>query len=121
MSLWVDAFNVQDLDGMLAHLSEDVDFHPLRLSGLRSFYRGHDGVREWFRRQQSLRHDCRITVTETREVGDGRVFVSGLLGMGGGLAIGPVCGLHRVDGGLIVAARHYLTDPDMIERLGLIP
>jgi len=35
--------------------------------------------------------------------------------------IGPFCGLHRLAGGLIVAAHHYLTDPDMIEYLGLVP
>jgi hypothetical protein len=26
-----------------------------------------------------------------------------------------------VDGGMIVTAHQYLTDPDMIEKLGLIP
>jgi hypothetical protein len=35
--------------------------------------------------------------------------------------IGPFCALHRIGGALIVAVHQYLTDPDMIESLGLIP
>jgi hypothetical protein len=29
--------------------------------------------------------------------------------------------VYRIEGELIVAARHYLTDPELIQRLGLIP
>ena len=118
---WVDAFNTRDVDGMLACVSEDVDFHPLRLSGLRSSYRGHDGVREWFRGLQSRRRDCQIAVSEVRSVGEGRVLVTGSLTLGGEMEVAPVCALHRIDDGLIAAAHQYLSDPDMIERLGLIP
>ena len=57
VSRWVDAFNARDLDGMLACLAADVDLHPLRLSGLRASYRGHDGVREWFAQLKRLRHE----------------------------------------------------------------
>jgi len=35
--------------------------------------------------------------------------------------IGPFCGLHRLTDKRIVTPHHYLTDPDVIERLGLIP
>ncbi len=121
VSRWVEAFNSQDLDGMLACLSEDVDFHPLRLIGLRGSYRGHDGVREWFRQLRSLRHDYQIVVSEVRHLGGGRVLVTGSLSLGGETGVGPVCALHRIDGELILAAHQYLTDPDLIERLGLIP
>jgi hypothetical protein len=44
-----------------------------------------------------------------------------LLSFGNEADLGPVCALHQVDAGLIVTAREYLTDPDMIEQLGLIP
>lgn len=121
VSRWVDAFNARDLDGILAGLADDVDFHPLRLSGIAASYRGHDGVQEWFTRLRHLRHEYRIVLHEARELGEDRVFASGSLSLAGESDIGPFCALHWLDGALIVAAYQYLTDPDMIESLGLIP
>lgn len=121
VSRWVHAFNTRDLDGMLACLGAEVHFHPLRLGGLRASYRGHDGVREWFAQLQRSRHEHRIVFSEGRDIGEGRVFASGSLSLAGESDIGPFCALHRLAGGLIVAVHHYLTDPDLIEHLGLIP
>lgn len=121
VSRWVEAFNARDLDGMLVLLDARVVFHPLRLSGLRGSYGGHEGVREWFDRLTRLRHEHRIVLSEARAVGVGQVFAAGSLSLAGEPDIGPFCALHRFDGGLIVAAHHYLTDPEMIERLGLVP
>jgi len=121
VSRWVDAFNARDLDGILAALAENVEFHPLRLSGIAASYGGHDGVREWFTRLRRLRHEYRIVVHEARETSEGRVFASGSLSLAGKPDIGPFCAVHRLDGGRIVIAHQYLTDPDMIESLGLIP
>ncbi len=120
MSRWVGAFNARDLDGMLVCLAADVEFHPLRLSGLRAAYRGHDGVREWFAQLKHLRHEHRFVLCEAREAGAGLVFVTGSLSLAGE-PIGPFCALHQIGGGLIIAVHQYLTDPDMIEFLGLIP
>ena len=121
VSRWVDAFNARDLDGILADLAGTVDFRPVRLSGIAASYRGHDGVREWFTQLMRLRHDYRIVLLEARATGEGRVFASGPLSLGGESDVGPFCALHRLDEWLIVAVRQYLTDPDMIESLGLIP
>ena len=120
VSRWVDSFNARDLERMLACLSEDVDFHPVRMSGLGASYRGHDGVREWFARLRRLGHDYRIVLAEARDAGDGRVFASGSLTLGGEADVGPFCALHRIAGGVIVSAHQYHSDPDMIEQLGLI-
>jgi ketosteroid isomerase-like protein len=117
---WVDAFNARDLQGMLECLDADVRFRPLRLSGLSGSYRGHDGVCEWFARMR-VHHEHRILVAAVQPVGEDRVSVVGSLCLGADLAIAPFCGLHRVRDGRIVTAHHYLTDPDMIEYLGLIP
>ena len=101
---------------MLACLAEDVDLHPLRLSGLGSSYHGHDGVREWFAQLKRMRHEHQIVLSQTRGVGDGRVFASGSLSLAGAT---PFCALHRIDRGVIVTVHQYLTDPDTVERLGL--
>lgn len=118
---WVQAFNARDLDAMLGCVTEQVEFHPLRLGGTATRYRGRDGVREWFERSRQARHAHRIAVREVQDLGAGKVFTSSSLSLGDEADIGPVCGLYQVDRAMIVTAREYLTDPDMIERLGLIP
>jgi ketosteroid isomerase-like protein len=117
---WIDAFNVRDLDGMLQCFDEDVRFHPVRLGGLSSCYRGHRGVSEWFALLRR-RPEHRIVVTEVHALDEDRVAVVGSLSLGADPVIASFCGLHRVRAGRIVTAHHYLTDPEMIEYLGLIP
>lgn len=117
---WVDAFNARDLDRMLRCLDPDVRFHPLRLSGAWGSFRGHEGVREWFW-QLRRRYDHRLLITEVQRVGEHRVGLFGSVCLDADVAIAPFCGLHRVRAGRIVTAHHYLTDPEMIESLGLIP
>jgi ketosteroid isomerase-like protein len=118
---WAHAFNARDLDGMLACAAEQIDLHPLRLRGLATRYRGRDGVREWFARLRQAHHEYRISVSQVRDLGGGKVFASGLLSLGDESDVGPICMLHQLDGEMIVTAREYLSDPDTIERLGLIP
>ena len=121
VSRWVDAFNAKDLEGMLARLDPDVRFHPLRLSGLDRSYRGHDGVQRWFVQLARLRYEHVIIVSGVHGTGDDKVLVVGALGLIGNLEIAPFCALHRIVDGVIVAAHHYLSDPDMLEHVGLIP
>jgi SnoaL-like domain len=121
VSRWVDAFNARDLDGMLDCLAVGVDFHPLRLGGLNASYRGHDGVRDWFAQLRRQHQEHRIVISEARCVGSDQVLAVGSLSLAGMPDIGPFCGLHRFADRLIVTVHHYLTDPEMIEQLGLIP
>ena len=116
----VDAFNGRDLDGTLACLGAEVRFDPLRLSGLAASYQD-AGVRVWLVQLRRLRHEHRIVVSDARAVGEEQAIAVGSLSLAGEPDIGPFCGLHRLAGGLIVAAHHYLTEPDMIEYLGLVP
>jgi hypothetical protein len=119
---WVEAFNAQDVEGMLACVAEHVEFRPLRLSGLRGCYRGHEGMREWCARLKRSRQDHAIVISETRDLGEGRVLVSGVLRLDSGAEIGSFCAVNRIDDDdLIVVAHHFLSDPLMIELLGLIP
>ena len=117
----VEAFNARDLEGILACLAEDVRFHPLRLGGVRGCYRGHDGVREWFASLKRWPYDHQIAVADTRVVGGGQVLLRGSLCLDEQADVGSFCAVHRIRDGLIVAAHQYLSDADMIERLGLIP
>lgn len=118
---WVEAFNARDVDGMLACLAENIEFRPLRLSGVSGCYRGHDGVREWFTQLRRWRQDHPITVYETRAVGAVHILATGSIRLHGEAEIGSFCAVNRIDDALIAAAHHYLSDAEMIERLGLIP
>lgn len=117
---WFDAFNDRNLEGMLACLGEQVDFHPLRLSGCASAYRGHDGIRAWLIQLGRRGDKHRIVISETRRIRHGQVFASGSVTLPDLSAVGSFCALHTFGDGRIVAAHHYLSDPDMIERLGLL-
>jgi hypothetical protein len=118
---WVDAFNARDLEGMLAGLDPEVRLHPLRLRGLDGSYAGHDGVQRWFARLTQLRHEHVIVLSDVHGSRDDRVLAVGSLRLVGSVEIASFCALHRIAGGLIAAAHHYLSDPDMLEHLGLIP
>jgi hypothetical protein len=118
---WVDAFNKRDLDGMLTRFHPAVRYHPLRLAGLDRSYRGHDGVRRWFVRRTQLRHEHVFVLSDVHGAGDDQVLAIGALTLAGEFEIAPFCALHRIIDGLIIAAHHYLSDPNMLEHLGLVP
>jgi SnoaL-like protein len=117
---WADAFNARNLAGMLVCLAEHVDFHPLRLNHCDASYSGHDGVRDWWTQLNRGWLEYRIAISETDFADDGRILSGGLLTFGSEAEIGPFCALHSFQDGLIVEAHHYLSDPDMIEHVGLL-
>lgn len=106
---WFDAFNARDLEGMLACMHPHVDFHPLRLHGLEEAYWGHRGVGEWFSALQELEHGHRVELAQTSAVGSGRVIASGTLSTDTS-APASFWALERLEAGLIVAARHHLSE-----------
>ena len=118
---WISSFNMRDLAGMLACLDGDVRFHPLKLNGVASSgYRGHAGVERWFAEITARGHEHRIVVSEFRTLPAGVVLTIGRLTFADVSAGAPVCGVHEVADGLIVTAHHYMSDPDTLERLGLL-
>jgi ketosteroid isomerase-like protein len=74
-----EAFERRDLEAMLAGFSEDADLHfegTARLAGRAEPYRGHDGVRRYFRDVAEVWDELRVVPTEFRQNGD-RVLVTG--------------------------------------------
>jgi hypothetical protein len=118
---WVRAFNRRDRAGMLACLDPHVRLHPLKLHGVSDTgYRGHEGVMRWFADITRQGHEHRIVVSEFRTLPAGVIVTVGRLDFAGVSASAPVCGVHEVANRLIVSARHYMSDPDTLERLGLL-
>jgi ketosteroid isomerase-like protein len=114
-SAWAKSFNARDLEGMLALMDMQVVFHPLRLDGIAREYHGQDGVREWFGRLQAMGHEHRLRLREVRSHGDGQAVGFGDVLEPDGSVLAPFWSLERLRGGRIVAAYHYLTDPDIME------
>jgi ketosteroid isomerase-like protein len=113
VSQWIEAFNARNLDRMLACMSADVRFYPLRLAGLERYYRGHDGVRGWFARMKELNHQHRIALHNLRAEPDGEVIAIGELRLENDPDPARFWARDQVEDGQIVVAHHYLTDPDI--------
>ncbi len=68
-----DAANRRDIEAMLEDLDPDVEWHPAiaaLLGGKATMYRGHEGVREWFRDQDEVFAEVRIDYSDIRDVGE---------------------------------------------------
>jgi ketosteroid isomerase-like protein len=66
-----EAFNRRDLDAFLALVDPGVEFTTryMEMEGDRS-YRGHEGVREWWRTLLGIFPDFMLEVLEVRDLGD---------------------------------------------------
>jgi ketosteroid isomerase-like protein len=111
---WVFAFNAPDLDGMLALMHDRVDFHPLSLSGDCRTYHGHDEVREWFAALATCQRQLRIEQLQISSHVSGEIVASGVLTRLNCVEPSPFCALHTIENRLIVAAFHYLSDPESL-------
>jgi hypothetical protein len=119
VSKWIESFNDRDLDGMLDCMSGEVRFYPLRLNGLDRYYRGHDGVRDWFARIAELGRWHRIAVHSLRGEPDGEVVAVGELRLEDDPDPTRFWARDQVEGDKIVVAHRYLTDPDIFDGLDL--
>jgi ketosteroid isomerase-like protein len=86
----IDAFNRRDLDAYLALMEPDVELTPYErvLEGLGP-YRGHDGVRTWWRETLAALPDLRAELDQLRDLGD-MVFAGGRLHGTGALSGAPI-------------------------------
>lgn len=116
---WIEAFNARDLSGMLRCVAAQVDFHPPRLTSSRPGYRGHDGMEEWLSRLVERGPDYRFRVDRVSAVDGERIIATGALILDGD-EISGLWGVHEVSDGMIVSATHYLSDPELIDQLGLM-
>jgi ketosteroid isomerase-like protein len=116
---WIAALNARDLDRILACVTPDVEFHPLKLSASRPAYVGHDGIRQWFDEVQNRHHEIRGQSLEA--LADDRLLVLGVIVLDGQTRPTDFAGIYRVDDGLIAGAHHYLSDRGMLSRLGVLP
>ncbi|MDQ3571547.1 MAG: nuclear transport factor 2 family protein [Actinomycetota bacterium] len=118
-----DAVNRRDLETFLAFIDPEVEF----VSGSAFFeggsYRGHDGVRKWWRDIFSVYPDWRTEVLDVRDVGDDHLIAS-LRGRGHGAGSGvPIDQVHwqlvQLREGKVIWWRTYVSEAEALKAAGL--
>jgi ketosteroid isomerase-like protein len=103
------------VEGVLAHASSDIEFSAVTgdHAGRIEPYRGHDGLRQYFRDVAEVWDELRIVPGEFRQSGD-TVLVTGRVSARSPARIvaGSTGWIWRVAGGLIVYARVYPSAAD---------
>jgi len=107
---WFDAFNSRNLEGMLACMDAHVDFRPLKLNGIGGVYHCHAGVSEWFADLIQMEHCHRIELSKVHASSGGEVIAAGTLSAPEPLPSSSFWAVDQLQGGRIVAARHFLSD-----------
>jgi len=107
---WFDAFNSRDLEGMLACMHANVDFRPLRMQGIDSLYHCHVGVRIWFEDLTRMKHRHRIELSTVRTSAADKVVATGALADSDPPGPSSFWAMKHLENGVIVSARHYLSD-----------
>jgi ketosteroid isomerase-like protein len=104
------AFAERDVERVLAHSSPDVEFSAVtgEHAGRTEPYRGHDGVRQYFRDLAEVWDELRIVPRDYRQDGD-RILVTGRVSARSPARIvaGSTGWIWRVEDGLVVHARVY--------------
>ena len=115
---YVAAYNDRDLQAMLDVLDESIVSHPSRLVGATD-HEGHDGVRAWWKAMEDRGDWYEVGIREIRQPDPDRVAILGDI-YDDGERVSPWCLIMRVRGGLIVESHSYLSDDDLLDRLGLM-
>jgi ketosteroid isomerase-like protein len=104
------AFAERDVERVLAHSSPDVEFSAVtgEHAGRTDPYRGHDGLRQYFRDLAEVWDELRIVPRDFRQNGD-RILVTGRVSARSPARIvaGSTGWIWRVSDGLVVYARVY--------------
>jgi hypothetical protein len=112
---WIEAFNARDADELLAVAHPEIVLRPLRW-GVRSEYRGHAGVREWFAAIEASPEATTVTPDRLRLFGRDRVVVEGEID---GVDARFVA-LYALRDDRLAEVHAYMSDREMLEQLGLL-
>jgi ketosteroid isomerase-like protein len=100
---------------VLTHAHTDIELRPVtgELAGRTEPYRGHDGIREYFRDVASVWDELRIVPSEYRQDGD-TILVTGRVSARSPARIvaGSTGWIWRVTDGLVTYARVYPSAAD---------
>jgi ketosteroid isomerase-like protein len=110
-----EAFAERDVEGVIAHSHPDVELSAVTgdHAGRTHPYRGHDGLRQYFRDVAAVWDELRIVPGEFRQNGD-TVLVTGRVSARSParLVAGSAGWVWRLGGGLVTSVRVYPSAAD---------
>jgi ketosteroid isomerase-like protein len=119
------AINARDIDGLIAEVHPDVEWHPVMLASLAgsaTVYRGHDGVRDWIRDVDESFDGTHSEFPDIEDMGD-RLVAFGTLrarGKGSGVEVeSPIVYVADFKDGKAILVRTYLDRREAMEAAGL--
>jgi ketosteroid isomerase-like protein len=119
----LEAGNRQDIDGLLAELDPDVEWHAaLPMLGGDAVYRGHGGVREFLLDVWEVIADTEFDFPEIRDAGDQVVGLGHFRGRGKGSGVEtetPFAYVAEFRAGKAIRVRAYLDPNEALEAAGL--
>jgi len=116
-----EAFNKRDLDTMLALSDEEIVVES-RLTAMEGGYRGHQGVRRWWKNTFDVLPDYEIEVEEVRDFGDVTLARLRARAHGAGSAAPleeVIWHIARWRGGRNTWWRNCMTEEEALEAAGL--
>ncbi len=116
----VAAINDRDPEALAAIVSPQAEFRPRVLSVSRTSYRGHEGLRDYFRDLRARDRGQRLQVREMRVTGPAEFVILGDLVADDEL-LSPAALVLQLQDGLVFRASGYLSDEDTMISVGLIP
>ena len=114
-----------DLEGLLTEVHPEAEYRAATqqaIEGEGSAFRGHDGIRRWFRELHDLYEEIESEILEVRDLGDRVVVVFRVRGRGTGSGVSLEQSLAQVvtvRQGKVIEIREYFTREEALEAVGV--
>jgi ketosteroid isomerase-like protein len=121
----LDAGNRGDVDGLLAELHPDIEWHSALhalMGGQQTVFRGHDGVRRMIGDLYETFAEVHIEMSEFRDLGDGLVAIGRTRTRGKASRVEtktPLAFVTAIREGKTISIRAYLDRDQALEAAGL--
>lgn len=116
----------KDLEGVLSACHPEAEYRAATqqaIEGEASVFRGHDGIRRWFRELHDLYEDLNSEVLEVRDLGERVVVVFVVRGRAttSGITLEQsLAQVVTVRQGKVIETREYFTRQEALEAVGLL-
>jgi hypothetical protein len=117
---FVQAFNDRDADALVTLAHPRIVFRPTTLVGHRRTYNGYAGLRRWVAEIDATGVDFQVHIREIRPLAPSGFLVLSNLRVGDELITDSAM-IASVHEDRIIEAHGYLSDEEMLVRLGLVP
>ncbi len=121
--LVTEAYNVRDIEALIAHCDSSIEFHAAWAAGAPTVYHGHDGLRRWHRDlEDAWGEEIRLEPEALFDLGESLLafYVVHARGRHSGAAVAmPGANVMRWRDGLIVYIKAYLDREEALRDLGV--